>query len=64
MSKKKHQDPTPLNHQRHDPSKPHMIALKPHPKLLLLFSILLVLWIALLLFLYFTTIFPTRHNPP
>ena len=36
--------------------------LKPRPKLLLVLSILFALWIALLLVLYFTTIFPQRHS--
>jgi len=36
--------------------------LEPRPKLLLVLSILFALWVGLLLTLYFTTIYPTRHQ--
>jgi len=36
--------------------------LKPRPKLLLILSIVLALWVALLITMYFTTVYPTRHN--
>jgi len=37
-------------------------ALKPHPKLLLTLTIIFVLWVGTLLTLYFTTIYPFRHQ--
>ena len=37
-------------------------AVKPQPKLLLVLSIIFGLWVALLLSMYFTTIYPIRHN--
>ena len=35
--------------------------LKPRPKLLLVLSIVFVLWVAFLLTMYFTTVYPHRH---
>ena len=61
MSKKKRPDPNPLSYQRTDPPQPHIVALKPRPKLLLILSIVFALWVGLLLVLYFTTIYPGRH---
>ncbi|HEV8604853.1 MAG TPA: hypothetical protein VGQ99_05775 [Tepidisphaeraceae bacterium] len=40
----------------------YTLTLKPRPKLLLFLSILLAFWIAMLLTMYFTTIYPTRHQ--
>ncbi len=37
--------------------------LKPHPKLFLALLILFTLWIGVLLFLYFKTVYPSRHTP-
>ncbi len=37
-------------------------ALKPHPKLLMILSIIFVLWVGTLLTLYFTTVYPYRHQ--
>jgi len=34
---------------------------KPRPKLLIVFAIILVAWVAALLALYFATVYPTRH---
>ena len=36
--------------------------LKPRPRLLLVLSILFAIWVALLLTMYFTTIYPIRHQ--
>jgi len=36
--------------------------LKPRPRLLLVLSILFALWVALLLTMYFTTVYPIRHQ--
>ena len=35
--------------------------LKPRPRLLLILSILFLLWVAFLLTMYFTTVYPHRH---
>lgn len=37
-------------------------ALKPRRKMLVLLSIIFALWVGLLLTLYFTTVYPTRHD--
>jgi hypothetical protein len=37
-------------------------ALKPQRKLLVIISVIFALWVALLMTLYFTTIYPTRHE--
>ena len=39
-------------------------SLKPHPRLLIILSIIFALWVALLLVLYFATIYPTTHKSP
>jgi hypothetical protein len=37
--------------------------LRPQPKLLIGLGVVLALWIAFLLVLYFTTVYPHRHKP-
>jgi len=37
-------------------------ALKPRPKLLVILSVVFVLWVGTLLALYFTTVYPFRHQ--
>ena len=37
-------------------------ALKPRPKLLVILSVIFVLWVGTLLALYFTTVYPYRHQ--
>lgn len=46
------------------PSAPstYTSALKPHPKLVIILSVIFVLWVGTLLTLYFTTIYPYRHQ--
>jgi len=34
---------------------------KPRPKLMIVFAIILVVWVAALLALYFATVYPARH---
>jgi len=36
--------------------------LKPHPKMVLVLAIIFVLWVGTLLTLYFTTVYPYRHQ--
>jgi hypothetical protein len=38
--------------------------LKPRPMLFRLLGLFVVLWIALLLTIYFTTVYPARHSAP
>ena len=64
MSKKnrdRRQEPSPAA-----PSGPiaYTTALRPHPKMLLILSIIFAVWVGLLMTLYFTTIYPTRHERP
>ena len=37
-------------------------ALKPHPRLLVILSIIFALWVGALVTLYFTTVYPYRHQ--
>ncbi len=63
MSKKnRRQSTAPLPYERPSKAISYTIALKPRPRLLLLFSLVLALWIGVLLTLYFKTVYPTRHN--
>jgi hypothetical protein len=41
---------------------PHLVALKPQRKILVILSIIFALWVGLLLTLYFTTVYPVQHQ--
>ena len=45
----------------YNPLAPTLNPLQPRPKLLLVLSIVFVLWVALLLTMYFTTVYPHRR---
>ncbi len=40
------------------------VAMTPRPHLLAVLAVVLGLWVAILLTLYFTTVYPLRHNAP
>jgi hypothetical protein len=44
------------------PVGPHIVALKPQRRLLVIVSVIFALWVGLLLTMYFTTIYPIRHE--
>ncbi len=60
--KKQPARPKPQATPNRSPQPPHK-PLKPRPRLLLITSIIMALWIAALIVMYFTTVFPARHRP-
>jgi hypothetical protein len=47
----------------HPPGQQGPIGLHPQKRLFIILCIVMVLWIAALLTMYFTTVFPQRHTP-
>ena len=62
MSKKnRDRQSTPLPYAAPPAPVTYTTTLKPQRKALVILSIIFALWVAVLLTLYFTTIYPTRH---
>ncbi len=62
MSKKNRERKAPLDYASPPPGPiTYTTSLKPQRRALIILSIIFALWVAVLLTLYFTTIYPQRH---